>query len=70
VSETEAAATEGEIGYMCRTDFEHELGYASGGVRVHPSVEDIKHCRKCVGGCGIVEVEVRLVRIVEAGTDD
>jgi len=54
---------------MCQTDFECELGYVAGGVRVHSSIEDIKRTRRCVGGCGIVEVEVRLVRVVEAGTD-
>lgn len=58
------------VGYMCRVDFEDELGYAAGGVRVHPSIKDIKHNRKCVGGCGIVEVEVRFRRIVEPGTNE
>jgi hypothetical protein len=69
VQKTTPADPHVEIGYMCQTDFEHELGYAAGGSRVHPSVEDIKHTRRCVGGCGIVEVEVRFRRVVEAGTD-
>lgn len=67
-------AEEGEdyvIGYMCLTDFECELGGATGGNTVHPSVEDLRKRRSCVDGCGIVEVEVRARRVVqEASYDD
>ena len=52
------------IGYMCLTDFECELGLASGGNTVHPSVEDLQKRRACVSGCGIVEVKVLFSRVV------
>ena len=54
-------------GFMCRIDFECELGRASGGNRVFPSVEDLFKDHDCAHACGIVEVEVRLVRVVEEG---
>lgn len=57
------------IGYMCRTDWDYEIDGASGGTKVYASLEDLKRHRKCVRGCGIVEVEVRLKRVVEEGTD-
>lgn len=63
-------AEEGEdfvLGYMCLTDFECELGMASGGNVIHPSVEDCKEYRKCVSECGIVEVKVSFSRVVEPG---
>lgn len=58
------------VGYMCRTDWECELGMASGGNVIFPSVDNIKKHLRCASSCGIVEVEVRFRRIVEAGTDD
>lgn len=54
-------------GFMCKTDFLYELGNAAGGETVYASVEDLKARRPCTEGCGIVEVEVRLVRVVEEG---
>jgi len=61
----------GVTGYMCLTDFECELGGATGGNIVHPSVEDLRKRRGCVDRCGIVEVEVRARRVVqEASYDD
>lgn len=53
------------IGYMCKVDFECELGEYHGGNLVYPSIEDIKHHRKCTEQCGIVEVEVVLKRVVQ-----
>lgn len=53
--------------YMCKTDFECELGRASGGNTVFPSIEDAKKRLKCWEGCGIVEVKVTYVRTVIKG---
>lgn len=53
------------IGYMCKTDFDYELGNASGGNRVFPSIEDAKEYLKCWHGCGIVSVSVTLVEVIE-----
>ena len=54
-------------GFMCKIDFDHELGMASGGNRVHPSVEDLIREHTCAEDCGIVEVEIKLVRVVKEG---
>ena len=53
--------------YMCATDYEHELGEASGGTGVYASVADLKASRPCVAECGIVAVRVELVRHIEHG---
>lgn len=49
-------------GYMCKTDFDFELGSYRGGVEVYESIQDLARCRRCVTECGIVEVEIRVVR--------
>lgn len=53
------------IGYMDQVDFDHELGAAAGGSRVYPNEKDLKHCQPCVVSCGVVEVEVKLKRVVK-----
>lgn len=58
------------VGYMCLVDYECELGCASGGNHVYPSIGDIREHLKCVASCGIVEVEVRARRIVQEPTED
>lgn len=58
------------IGYMCLTDWECELGMASGGNVIYPSVDNIEEHRRCVAGCGIVEVEVRFRRVVKEAARD
>jgi hypothetical protein len=56
-------------GFMCRIDWDHELGRAADGNRVYPSVKALEEHHGCVLECGIVEVEVRLVRVVAEGTE-
>lgn len=56
--------------YMCLTDFECELGFASGGNRVYPSIENLKASRQCVESCGIVEVRVYATKIIKEASDD
>jgi len=54
-------------------DWQYHLDGDSRGTRLFPSVEecrDGKGCLKQGGGCGIVEVEVRLIRWVEEQHDD
>lgn len=64
------AGEDGSVaGYMCSVDWECELGAASGGNRVFPSVEDLKRNHKCWEGCGIVEVKVFFSRRMEIGKD-
>lgn len=56
------------LGYMCRIDFEEELGRADGGNVVFASPEDCRECRECAESCGIVEVRVSYVRTVLVGS--
>lgn len=51
-------------GFMDKVDFDHELEGATQGTRVYPSEEDVLKARRCAVHCGIVEVEVRLYRVV------
>lgn len=58
-------------GFMCEVDFSHELGAAAGGTKVYPDLEDLREQRRCVsGGCGIVEVRVEFVRVVQPTMPD
>lgn len=54
--------------YMCKTDFDYELGNATGGVEVYSSLCDLRRSRPCVyegdEQCGIVKVRVELVEVV------
>lgn len=51
--------------FMCKTDWDYEIGNAAGGNVVYASVEDLKSNRRCVESCGIVEVKVSLVRVIQ-----
>ena len=57
--------------YVCSTDFDHELGNAAGGTKLFASIEDLKENSPCVlcakheYPCGIYEVEVRLVNVIQ-----
>ena len=58
------------IGYMCLIAFECELGAASGGNTVYPSIESLKKNHDCWKGCGIVEVKVDGVRVVAEAIEE
>jgi hypothetical protein len=47
-----------KIGYMCLTDYDHELESASGGCKIYPSITELKKNKKCWQDCGIIKVEV------------
>lgn len=58
--------------YMCATDFDLELGEAADGIKVYSSLNDLKKNLTCVNNtypyhCGIYEVEVRVVRVIQDG---
>jgi hypothetical protein len=57
------------IGYMCKIDFDHELGNAIGGNRVYASVADLLRHHSPGTECGIVKVEVRYLH-TEREPDD
>lgn len=52
-------------GYMCKTDFECELGMAKRGNCVYASEQDLRENRPCVASCGIVKVKVVAVEIIQ-----
>lgn len=58
------------VGYMDKIDFDCELGSACGETSIYPSVEDLKKHSPCVKNCGIVEVEVRLRKVIQKGYHD
>ena len=58
------------IGFMCKVDFDHERFEPSDGNQVFSCVEDLLHAHPCANECGIVEVEVRLRRVVKERSDD
>lgn len=51
-------------GFMCKVDWDHELGAALGGNNIFASEADLIANKKCTDECGIVEVEVRLKRVI------
>lgn len=51
-------------GFMCATDFRHELG--EGPIcEVYSSIEQLEEDRSCVKECGIVEVQVKLIKYIK-----
>ena len=60
------AAPVSRTGYLCLTDFEHELGHAQGGIEVYASLQDLRTHRACVAQCGIAQVRVELLAIPQA----
>jgi len=45
-------------GWMCLTDYRHELGEAAGGVTVYSDFEDLKAHQPCWSSCGVIEVGI------------
>jgi len=50
--------------YVCGVDFQHEIGNASDGNTIYPSVAALKAHAKCWKGCGIVELNLTLSKWV------
>jgi hypothetical protein len=52
--------------FMDGIDWEHHLDGDADGTLLFPSEKSLRRIKTCLtGGCGVVEVEVRLVRWVE-----
>jgi hypothetical protein len=60
---------EATVVYMCRVEHDYEMGHASDGVRIFPTLESLKEHHQCWAECGIVEVRVSLNRIIVEGND-
>lgn len=54
-----------KTGFMCKTDFDYELGEASGGTSIYASLTDLCKRRSCVAECGIVKVEITLSEVIQ-----
>ncbi len=54
-------------GYMDYVDFMEELGNNPAGNKVFPSVKALKKRKPCADECGIIEVEITLVKVVQKG---
>ncbi len=52
-------------GWMCLTDYHHELGEAAGGVTIYPDLDDLKANRPCWDQCGVVEVGIVIEKVQE-----
>lgn len=52
--------------FMDGIDWQHHLEADSKGTPLFPSMDSLRAEKECLkGGCGIVEVEVRLIRWIE-----
>ena len=51
-------------GYMCKIDWDHELGNAMDGNRVYATLEDLIREHDCWESCGIVRVKVTLSEVL------
>lgn len=59
-----------KTGFMCKTAFHYDL--ENDNVRIFDTIEALKAEQECVvdedARCGIVEVTVTLVRVIDEGT--
>ncbi len=55
-----------KFGYMCKTEFDWEVGEALGASRVYSTVEELKEKRKCTQNCGIVKVSISVVEVIQS----
>lgn len=56
-------------GFMCAIDWECEIGAASDGNKIYPSVDALKRAHKMWEHCGIVEVKVSFQQVIHEGIE-
>jgi hypothetical protein len=49
--------------YICMTDYQHGLGECA--IKVYPTIKSLKKACLCWKECGIVELEIRVKKIIE-----
>ena len=54
-------------GYMCKIDWDHEIGTAHDGNRVYPSLEALQVHHTSWKDCGVVKVSVNLLEVLVEG---
>ena len=58
-----------DIGYVCKVAHDNELGLASSGCTVYPTIEDLKENHPCWESCGIVKVRVEFIEVINETKD-
>ena len=53
--------------YLCSVDFDHEIGEASGGNTVYPSLDNLKELVPCWESCGVIKAIVIFDSLVVKG---
>jgi len=53
------------FGYICKIDWDWELGEALGGSKIYPSLKDLKAHHSCWKDCGIVKVKVSFEEVID-----
>ncbi len=68
LGQAEQRAAANKCGFMDGVDWQHHLGQDAKGTRIYASVASLKDGIPHIeaAGCGVVEVEVRFIRWVEA----
>ena len=56
--------------YMCKTDWEHHVPDDDRGCHIYFTKEDAIGERKCIKGCGLVELEIKYVKTILEGSSD
>ncbi len=51
-------------GYMCKIDYDYEIGSALGGNKIYPSIKDLARHHTCASSCGIVRVSIELDEVL------
>ena len=53
------------FGYICKIDWDWELGEALGGSKIYPNIDDLKENHLCWKDCGIVKVKVSFEEVID-----
>ena len=54
-----------KFGYMCKTEFDWEIGETTGAYGIYATVEELKDKCKCVKSCGIIKVAISFVEVIK-----
>lgn len=56
-----------KTGFMCATNWRHEVTDAPDGATMYPTLEDLKDHSPCWKTCGVVEIEMRVKAVAHPG---
>jgi hypothetical protein len=52
-------------GYVCQTGLDEDVGSMESDTHVFGNIERLKNEKRCWPKCGIYEVEIKIIKIVE-----